>query len=111
MNFPLIRSARSPWNPLKEEWFHFEEFQLLGADYHEGTFSMNPHLLFSPRSQFLLHMKQFFQLSYKVQRKEEELQAADESGRGSSEGVELSRCSVTLSCVGVGYSNINKGIM
>ena len=66
------------------------------------------------RIQFLRHIKEFFHLVYKIESKEEELGAVEESGCGSSEIAEdevLSRQIVTLSCVGVGYSNFSKGIM
>ena len=69
--------------------------------------------LFSPtfvRSQFVEYMKEFFQLTYKVEKKEEKLAAAEESGCGL-EGEVLTRRIMTLSCLGVGYSNFNKGIM
>ena len=57
-------------------------------------------------------MKVFFQLTYRVESKEEELSGA-EGGSGSelSEDEEvLSRQIVTLSCIGVGYSNFSKTI-
>lgn len=63
------------------------------------------------RDQFLQHMKQFFQLAYKVESSEEELAAASEESGCGSQGEVLSRRSVTLSCVGVGYANFSKGIM
>lgn len=50
-------------------------------------------------------------MTYKVEGKEEELTAAEESVCGGEDPTELSRLSVTLSCVGVGYSNFNKAIM
>ena len=56
--------------------------------------------------QFLRHMKEFFQLTYKVEAEEEE-----EGGHGSEGEVSLSRLVVNLSCVGVGYSNYNRAIM
>lgn len=61
-------------------------------------------------------MKEFFQLTYKVTGEESQLKPpADESGCGNegegSGGAVLSRQLVTLSCVGVGYSNFNRGIM
>ena len=60
-------------------------------------------------------MKEFFQLTYKVSGEDDELTISSESECGNereqSEGVTLSRQLVTLSCVGVGYSNFNKGIM
>jgi hypothetical protein len=58
-------------------------------------------------------MKEFFQLTYKVTGEEETLSApSDSDAEGEeSEGATLSRLIVTLSCVGVGYSNFNKGIM
>ena len=67
--------------------------------------------------QFLRHMKEFFQLTYKVEAEEEELGAVaneeeeEEGGRGSEGEVSLSRLVVNLSCVGVGYSNYNRAIM
>ncbi len=53
-------------------------------------------------------MKEFLQLTFKVDGKEEELKSPEDS---EEEGETLSRLIVTLSCVGVGYSNFNKGIM
>lgn len=59
------------------------------------------------RIQFLRSMKEFLQLTFKVEGKEEELESPEEL----EDGEQLSRLVVTLSCVGVGYSNFNKGIM
>ena len=56
------------------------------------------------RIQFLRSMKEFLQLTFKVEGKKEELEELED-------GEQLSRLVVTLSCVGVGYSNFNKGIM
>ena len=61
------------------------------------------------RIQFLRYLKEFLQLTYKVSGKEEELKPADDEGEVS--GQKLNRLLVTLSCVGVGYANINRGIM
>lgn len=55
-------------------------------------------------------MKEFFNLTYKEVRAEEKLVSPSESGCGD-EGVVLSRLLVTLSCVGVGYSNFSRGTM
>ena len=52
-------------------------------------------------------MRDFFQLTYKIESKEQDLQESDDSGQEMS----LKRQIVTLSCVGVGYSNFSKGIM
>ena len=67
--------------------------------------------------QFLRHMREFFQLTYKVETTQEELQVdskeregEDDDGESDSEHV-FSRETVTLSCVGVGYSNFGKGIV
>ena len=62
----------------------------------------------SCRSQFLRHLKEFFQVNFKVENKKEEL--GEESDRNMKEP-DLTRAIVTLSCVGVGYSNFSKGIM
>ena len=59
------------------------------------------------RMQFLRQMRDFFQLTYKIESKEQDLQESDDSGQELS----LKRQIVTLSCVGVGYSNFSKGIM
>lgn len=67
------------------------------------------------RIQFLRHMKEFFQLTYKVSGEDDQLTVPSNSGGDGegeeSGGVALSRQLVTLSCIGVGYSNFNKGIM
>jgi hypothetical protein len=60
------------------------------------------------RMQFLRQMRDFFQLTYKIESKEQDLQ---ESDNGSGQELSLKRQNVTLSCVGVGYSNFSKGIM
>lgn len=68
------------------------------------------------RMQFLRYLKEFLQLTYKVVCKEEELKPfpEEESGCGDAvlggRGEVLSRLAVILSCVGVGYSNINRAI-
>ena len=59
------------------------------------------------RMQFLRQMRDFFQLTYKIESEEQDLQESDDSGQELS----LKRQIVTLSCVGVGYSNFSKGIM
>ena len=67
--------------------------------------------------QFLRHMRDFFQLTYKVETTQEELQVDSEEREGedddgeSGSGHVFSRETVTLSCVGVGYSNFGKGIV
>ena len=53
-------------------------------------------------------MRDFFQLTYEIESKEQELQGSDE---GSGQELGLKRQIVTLLCVGVGYSNFSKGIM
>ena len=58
------------------------------------------------RMQFLRHMRTFFQLTYKIESKEEDLQEMD-----SEQEIGLRRQIVVLSCVGIGYSNFSKGIM
>ena len=59
---------------------------------------LNPkRLLFISRIQFLRHLKDFFQVMFKIQ-----VQQADD---GSQHG---GKSKVLLSCVGVGYTNINK---
>ena len=66
------------------------------------------------RIQFLRHMRDFFQVVYKVAVQEEELETAGGGDSGDGEGEEretVSRQLVTLSCVGVGFSNYSKGIM
>ena len=62
------------------------------------------------RIQFLRHMRDFFQLTCKVETTQEELQGErkvregeDDDGESDS-GHVFSRETVTLSCVGVGYS-------
>ena len=67
--------------------------------------------------QFLRHMRDFFQLTYKVETTQEELQGEskereeeDDDGESDS-GHVFSRETVTLSCVGVGCSNFGKGIV
>ena len=67
--------------------------------------------------QFLRHMRDFFQLTYKVETTQEELQVDSEEREGEDDDGEsdsvhvFSRETVTLSCVGVGYSNFGKGIV
>lgn len=60
-------------------------------------------------------MREYFQLTYKVLEEEEKLESPLEGGRGNeweeSGRVVLSRLLVTLSCVGVGYSNFSRGTM
>ena len=62
------------------------------------------------RMQFLRHMRDFFQLTFKIESKEQDLQESDEDSGQDSE-LSLRRQIVSLSCVGVGYSNFSKGIM
>ena len=52
-------------------------------------------------------MRDFFQVVYKVTVQEEELEP---SGEGKEEAT-ITRQLVTLSCVGVGFSNFSKGIL
>ena len=59
-------------------------------------------------TQFLRHIKDFFQLAYKVEGKVEEL--GMEESNGDSEDC-VSRQIVSLSCVGIGFSNFSKGIL
>ena len=59
--------------------------------------------------QFLRYMRDFFQITYKIESKEHDLQESDDSNDGHE--LSLRRQIVTLSCVGVGYSNFSKGIM
>lgn len=60
--------------------------------------------------QFLRYMKEFFQLKYKVTGEEDKLIPPDEGENECGDEMEpLSRLLVTLSCVGVGYSNFNRG--
>lgn len=56
--------------------------------------------------QFLRHMKEFFQLTYKIESREVDLQEVDDE-----QELGIRRHVVTLSCVGVGYSNLSKGIL
>ena len=68
-------------------------------------------------------MRDFFQLVYKVEVKEEVVdtegdgeegdgvERAGEGRAGEEEGDTITRQLVTLSCVGVGFSNYSKGIM
>ena len=58
--------------------------------------------------QFLRHMRDFFQVTYKIDSKELDLQDSDSINE--EEEISLRRQVVTLSCVGVGYSNFSKGI-
>ena len=69
---------------------------------------MNIHLAMI-RMQFLRHMRDFFQLTYKIESKEQDLQESESEDNGQE--LSLKRQIVTLSCVGVGYSNFSKGIM
>ena len=58
-------------------------------------------------------MRDFFQLVYKLEVKEEvvETERDGEEGAGEEERDPITRQLVTLSCVGVGFSNYSKGIM
>ena len=61
-------------------------------------------------------MRDFFQLMYKVDVQEEEMQGGEDQEGEDQEGEEeeedsITRQLVTLSCVGVGFSNYSKGIM
>jgi len=61
--------------------------------------------------QFLRHLKEFFQVTFRVETSSEDLKA-DEDEEGALGGVpSITRETVTLSCVGVGYSNFSRGIM
>lgn len=69
-------------------------------------------LLYIPRIQFLRHMRDFFQIMYKVEVKEEDMETElEEEEEVEEERDTITRQSVTLSCVGVGFSNYSKGIM
>ena len=68
--------------------------------------------------QFLRHMRDFFNLMYKIVAKEEEMSQTEGDGREEEEEEKddrddeyIVRQLVTLSCVGVGFSNVSKGIM
>ena len=66
--------------------------------------------------QFLRHMRDFFNLMYKIVVKEEEMSQPEGDGREEEEEERtdeniIRRQLVTLSCVGVGFSNVSKGIM
>ncbi len=67
--------------------------------------------------QFLRHLKQFFQVTFNIQSRKEEIKEDKEDVKDSTglakmkAPVELARETVNLSCVGVGYSNFSKGIM
>ena len=52
-------------------------------------------------------MRDFFQLMYKIEVKENDLELTEDVDRGRDNITRL----VTLSCVGVGFSNYSKGIM
>ena len=54
-------------------------------------------------------MRDFFQITYKIESKEQDLQEELDDDAGHE--LSLRRQIVTLSCVGVGYSNFSKGIM
>ena len=56
-------------------------------------------------------MRDFFQVVYKVTVQEEELEPEEGSGERGGEGETINRQLVTLSCVGVGFSNFSKGIL
>ena len=58
---------------------------------------MHQRIFFS-RIQFLRHMQDLFQLTYKVDSKQEDIEM-------------LSRKQTTLTCVGIGYANFTKGIV
>ena len=56
-------------------------------------------------------MRDFFQLMYKVDVQEEEMQGGEDQEGEEQEEDSITRQLVTLSCVGVGFSNYSKGIM
>ena len=58
-------------------------------------------------------MRDFFQLMYKVEVKEEvvDTEGDGEEMAGEEERDTITRQLVTLSCMGVGFSNYSKGIM
>ena len=78
-------------------------------------------MYFIHRIQFLRHMRDFFNVVYKIVAEEEEMsqEGGDSGGREVEEGARtegddgdvIRRQLVTLSCVGVGFSNVSKGIM
>lgn len=57
------------------------------------------------------HMKDFFQLMYKIEVKEDDLELAEDVEEVDGERESVTRQVVTLSCVGIGFSNYSKGIM
>ena len=56
-------------------------------------------------------MKDFFQLMYKIEVKEDDLELAEDVGEVDRERESVTRQVVTLSCVGIGFFNYSKGIM
>lgn len=64
-------------------------------------------VLFICSIQFLRHIKDFFQVVYKVESSVEEL--GEDINNDSNDFV--SRQVVSLSCVGIGFSNFSKGIL
>ena len=77
-------------------------------------------VIYVDRIQFLRHMRDFFNVVYKIVAEEEEMsQEGGDSGGGEVEegartegddGDVIRRQLVTLSCVGVGFSNVSKGL-
>lgn len=63
------------------------------------------------RIQFLRHMKDLFQLMYKIEVKEDDLELAEDVGEVDTGRESVTRQVVTLSCVGIGFLNYSKGIM
>ena len=61
--------------------------------------SLCTYIFDADRIQFLRHMRDLFQVTYKVDSKKEEIEET------------LTRQDITLTCVGVGYSNYTKGIL
>ena len=69
-------------------------------------------MAFVHRIQFLRHMRNFFQIMYKVEVKTEDLEGSGEDeGEDTEEANSITRQLITVSCVGVGFSNYSKGIM
>ena len=70
-------------------WFHFKACLI--------NFIIIAFFSFANSIQFLRHLKEFFGVMFKIQAQ----QTDDESATGGE-------AKVLLSCVGVGYTNINK---
>ena len=73
----------------------------IGCDF---TINCQPYLLCVFRIQFLRHLRDFFQVMFKL----DVIPAAEE---GDDEGLRMGGDKVALTCVGAGFRNLSKPIL